>query len=195
MLFRNSLPRSLCPWWSLALLCLTVTGSRSLAAQSFDRGLGWGASVGLAFQTTSLDGHLAGRGPVGAAFVRFRATPLLGVTLEALAAHFSVRSDHIHGPCAPDVGPFECHPPVGSLTVGAIMGGIQWGESTQGERTYLLLGGGFYRALNHPTAQGATRPGWTAGLSFTLTPVSPHLSLEVRYHRVPGWPEETLDLI
>jgi hypothetical protein len=82
-----------------------------------------------------------------------------------------------------------------SVGVGSLVAGIQWADSTPHRGTYLLLGGGLHRALRHPTEQGATRLGWTAGLGFILTPLSPQLSIEVRYHRVPRWPEETLDLI
>jgi hypothetical protein len=183
---------------SLALLCLTAAAA-SLAAQTSTRDLAWGASVGVAFQSTRLDGHLAGRGPIVSASVRRPAADRLSLILEALGAYFPESANHIlSAPCSPTgCGEAEARP-VGSVIVGGLIGGIQWADSSVtsvSRGTYVLLGGGLYRALKHPRGQGATRLGWTAGLGFTVNQLSPHLSIEVRFHRVPGWPEDRLDLI
>lgn len=180
------------------LIFLAFLTGRALTAQATSPTFNWGVTGGAAFFTASLQGHLSKIGPAASVFVRWSAAPRLALTAEILATHFGLSVDHVHGSCGFETDPFACHPPVGPVTVGALAAGLQWADSTVavGQRgSYLLLGGGLYRALRHPSAAGATRLGWTAGFGFLLRPTSPRLALEVRYHQIPRWPEDRVSLI
>lgn len=182
----------------VGLLMLALLGGRSLAGQVGPRSFSWGLTGGPAFLSQSLEGHLSKLGPAASVFASWSLAPRVAVSAEVLASHFGVSIDHVHGPCAPETDPFACHDPVGPVDVGAFAAGIQLADSTVsiGSRgSYLLVGGGLYRALRHPTASGATRFGWTAGFGFVLRPTTPRFALEVRYHQIPRWPDDRVSLI
>jgi hypothetical protein len=184
--------------WSLGLLLIALLVGPPRHAQVAPRAFSWGVAAGPAIQTTTLDGHLRRLGASASAFLRWSVSSRAALTLDALGSYFAYGSNHVHGPCPPEAGPFACHEPVGAVSVGALAVGLQWADSAAaagGRGTYGLLGGGLYRALKHPTAAGATRLGWTAGLGFILRPTTPRLAVEVRYHHVPRWPSERLNVI
>lgn len=179
----------------VALALTLLAGLNTIAAQTPSSAITWAASLGPAFHTTPSDGHLFPIGPAGSLSLRWAVVSRLTLTLEGHGFYFPEWSDHDHAPCPTTV---PCHPPVGPVTVGAVIGGLQWADPPVGEgdaRTYILLGSGLYRALQHPTGSGATRIGWTAGFGFILRRAEPRLALEIRYHQLPRWPRDRMSIL
>jgi hypothetical protein len=171
--------------------------SSTLAAQTHPASrFALGFSVGPAFTNGSVG--QSPLGPAGSVSVQWSATRRLALTVEALASRFSRYTGDHSAPCPLDTGPEGCGSPRGPLGVGALIAGVQWLDSTVALRekgSYLTLGGGLYHALDHPTARGTTRLGWTAGFGFVLDPGTPRVSLEIRYHQIPRWPERRVAIL
>jgi hypothetical protein len=178
------------------LLLVAAFAGRALTAQSPSRTITLGISAGLAVH--SGPSHLSRLGPAASAFAAWPTTARLALSLEGLVSTFSKSSSVVEAPCPPQPTPTPCVSSSGRLTVGALVAAMRWNDSTVAAGkggSYLILGGGFYRALDHATAPGATRLGWTAGFGFLLSRTAPRLALEVRYHQIPRWPNDRLSVI
>lgn len=188
--------RNLTPLRAHTLLLLAALLGPTLSAQASRETFVWGLSGGLS--THSGSDELSRLGPTASVFVRRPASPRLSFRLEALITNFSHNSDVIYGPCAPPPEPCSAPGYAGPLTVGALATTLHWDDSivaAGNTGSYLVLGGGVYRSLRHPTAPGATRLGWTAGFGFLLSRAEPRLAIEVRYHQIPRWPGDRISLI
>lgn len=181
----------------ISILALVIT---TAAHAQESRSLSLGVHAGAAFTTASLNGHVSKLGPLLSATAEWTLTPRIAFAAEVMATRFAEHHDHDHGLC-PDPNPQQptpCHEPTGPISMGGMMTTVRVRDAsiaTVGKGSYVVVGGGVYRALSHPSASGATRLGWTAGFGFLLRPRTPAVSLDVRYHQIPRWPGDRVSVI
>ncbi len=122
----------------------------------------------------------------------------LGARLDAFVNHFAVQQPPqlvgvmcpIGGPCGPPAGTDGFTHPVGvaALTASALVTVDPPGTVV---RMYLIAGGGAYYLYQHPSAEGAVRPGVSAGAGFAVQVGGrSRIFVEARYHDVLGAPSQ-----
>ena len=122
----------------------------------------------------------------------------VGARLDAFVNHFAVQQPPLFvgvmctrsGPCGRPPGSDGFTHPVGvaALTASALVTLDPPGTAV---RMYLIAGGGAYYSYQHPSAEGAVRPGVSAGAGFALQVGGrSRIFVEARYHDVLGAPSQ-----
>ncbi len=157
----------------LAFVLLLAT-SPAVCAQSF-YGLAGGLNyAGPAPSGPQGDQHYT-RGVAVQASVGRQFGDRLGVRLDAFVNHFAVQQPPVFvalmcpngGPCGRPAGTDGFTHPVGvaALTASALVTLDPPGTAL---RMYVIAGGGAYYLYQHPSAEGAVRPGVSAGAGFAV---------------------------
>ncbi len=127
----------------------------------------------------------------------------LGARLDAFVNHFAVQQPPqvvgvacpISGPCGPPPGTDGFTHPVGvaALTASALVTLDPPGTAV---RMYLIAGGGAYYLYQHPSAEGAVRPGVSVGAGFAVQVGGrSRIFVEARYHDVLSAPSQPTWLV
>ena len=170
----------------LACTFAATVAATPLAAQSSTRGWGITLAGGGAWQPDGDDDHLSMRGAHGAAAVGVRLHRRVVLRLEGLSTGFAYLSNHVHGTCPVDAGPFGCHEPVGPVRLDGFTLGVLRPAGGIDGRTYAGLGAGAYRLSDHPRVERRTLAGAYGVAGYRLTSGVPALVLEGQVHWVPG---------
>lgn len=166
-----------------AALGLCVTGLAPASAQDV---AAWRVEAGAGLVGHAEQSHLA---PVGLhlqAGISHAVSSAASLHLDTSISHFPQDVDHLHAPCRPGQGTFDCHPTTSPAGFWRTTGGLSLALGS----LRAVGGAGVYHQYRGDDERTSWDPGFYLGLGIPIRDSAPRLRIDAQFHRLVDVPFE-----